>query len=225
MLSSILETGSTGAVTMESFIICSLASIVLGILGAIAYMYRNSYSKGFVVTLAVLPLMVQVVIALVNGNLGAGVAVAGAFSLIRFRSAQGGGRELGAIFLAMAIGLATGMGYIGIAVMLTAVIALMQYVLMTSRFGDEKMSKKQLRISIPENLNYEGAFDEIFEKYLLKAEMTKVKTSGMGSVYDLYYEVTLKENVSEKELMDEIRCRNGNLPVMMGRIETVKQEL
>ncbi len=224
MLTSILATSSSGAVTLTSFLICAAVSLVLGMITAFAYMYKNHYSKGFAVSLALLPLIIQVVITLVNGNLGVGVAVAGAFSLIRFRSAQGGGRELVSIFLAMAVGLATGMGYVGIAAILVVIACLVQLVLLKSRFGEGK-KEKELRITIPENLDYEGVFDDLFEKYTASREETRIRTASMGSVYELSYNITMKEAGKEKSFIDEIRERNGNLNVSLGRISTAKEEL
>jgi len=192
---------------------------------ALSYMYKNSYSKGFVVTLILLPAIVMVIIALVNGNLGLGVAIAGAFSLIRFRSAPGSGREIGTIFLAMAVGLALGVGYVGVAAALTVIVCAASVLLYSLPFASDGGAEKNLRISIPENLDYEGLFDDLFANYTTRHELTKVKTSGMGSVYDLSYTVVMRPHVSEKEFLDEIRCRNGNLTVGLGRVSTVKEEL
>lgn len=225
MLSSILETTSSGAITLQSFLLCAAVSLLLGFLAAFAYMYKNHYSKGFVVTLALLPLMVQVVITLVNGNLGVGVAVAGAFSLIRFRSVAGGGREIGSVFLAMAIGLATGMGYVGAAVLLGLTVCLIEVLLMNSRFGDGRQGEKELKIQIPENLDYAGVFEDVFEKYTTECTEQKVKTAGMGSLYELSYRVILRSGVSEQAFLDEIRTRNGNLSVSLGRTSARIEEL
>ncbi|MDD3430344.1 MAG: DUF4956 domain-containing protein, partial [Oscillospiraceae bacterium] len=156
MLTSILLTTETGAVSLTGFLLCTVCALVLGIVSACIYMYRNTYSKNFVITLALLPAMVQIVIMLVNGNLGTGVAVMGAFSLVRFRSVPGSAREISAIFLAMAIGLATGMGYIGTAAIFLAVIGLAQLVLFGTNFGQQKAAEKELKITIPESLDYSG---------------------------------------------------------------------
>ena len=202
MLQSILEgiSQSAASVTTAEFFWCTAASLVLGVLAALLFMFRNEeYSSSLSVTLALLPLVVQVVILLVNGNLGAGVAVMGAFSLVRFRSAAGSAREIAAIFLAMAIGLCTGMGYIGIAAI--------------------------LRITIPESLDYDGVFDEALETYTKRHELSRVRTVNMGALYELEYRVTLKDEAQQKAFLDELRCRNGNLRISLGRPVSSKDEL
>jgi uncharacterized membrane protein YhiD involved in acid resistance len=160
-----MNTISTGSITIPQVLVCTLASIVLGIGVAAIYMYRNHYSKNFVVTLALLPAMVQLVIMIVNGNLGAGVAVMGAFSLVRFRSIPGSAKEIGNIFFAMAVGLATGMGYLTIAFLFLIIVGAMSILLNTISFGEKKKTEKQLKITIPENLDYAGFFDDLFAKH------------------------------------------------------------
>jgi uncharacterized membrane protein YhiD involved in acid resistance len=194
------------------------ASIVLGVALALLYMYKNKYTQSFVVTLAMLPVVVQLVITLVNGNLGAGVAVAGTFSLVRFRSAPGTAKEIIMIFLAMAIGLATGMGYALLAVIFFVISALFLLVLTLSNFGAGKENERELKITIAESLDYEGLFDDLLDKYTSSYELDKVKTSNMGTLYELQYRVVLKDDGVPKEFMDALRCRNGNLNISCGRI-------
>lgn len=225
MLESILSNSAQASVTLSEFMLCMAASLVLGVIASLIYMYRNTYAKGFVVTLALLPAIVQVVIMLVNGNLGAGVAVMGAFSLIRFRSVAGGGREIGSVFLAMAIGLATGMGYVGIAALLVLVVGAVSVLLQTTAFGEGSSAEKELRISIPESLEFDGLFDDILEQYTKKNELFRIKTTNMGSMFELRYRITLKQQGTEKELLDTIRIRNGNLNVSLGKVSTLKDEL
>ena len=214
MLSSIL--GSE--ITVSTFLICSAVSIVLGIGTALLFGYKSKASKSFIITLALLPLVVQTVIMLVNGNLGAGVAVAGAFSLIRFRSATGSAREIGAVFTAMAIGLATGMGYVLLAALFLAILAIFLIVLTAVNFGGSAEQERMLKITIPESLDYEGLFDDLFAKYTRSAELEQVKTTNMGTLYELRYRVRLAGETGIKEFMDELRCRNGNLTVSFGRV-------
>ena len=214
MLSSIL--GSE--ITVSTFLICSAVSIVLGIGTALLFGYKSKASKSFIITLALLPLVVQTVIMLVNGNLGAGVAVAGAFSLIRFRSATGSAREIGAVFTAMAIGLATGMGYVLLAALFLAILAVFLIVLTAVNFGGSAEQERMLKITIPESLDYEGLFDDLFAKYTRSAELEQVKTTNMGTLYELRYRVRLAGETGIKEFMDELRCRNGNLTVSFGRV-------
>ena len=211
--SSIIE----GTITAGTFFVCTAVSVILGVLTALVYMFRNRCSQSFAVTLAILPTIVAVVIMLVNGNIGAGVAVAGAFSLVRFRSAAGTAREIGTIFLAMAIGLATGMGYITLAVVLFITVAACMLVLNALRFGSRDGSMRTLKVTIPENLDYEGIFDDLFEKYTDRAELDKVKTSNMGTLFDLQYTIVLKGKEMPKEFMDELRTRNGNLNISCSR--------
>lgn len=176
-------------------------------------------------TLAILPAVVQAVIMLVNGNLGTGVAVMGAFGLVRFRSAPGNAREIGSVFLAMAIGLATGMGYLGIAVLLLLIIGAAILILTELPFGSQSFSQKELKVTIPENLDYAGIFDDLFEKYTKSAELMKVRTTNMGSLYELCYRIELKKEEEEKAMLDDIRCRNGNLTIVCGRIAENREEL
>ena len=215
MLNSIIS--GTG-ITVSSFFICTAVSLVLGLGAALLAMYKAKYSRSFVLTLAVLPAIVQIVIMMVNGNIGAGVAVAGAFGLIRFRSAPGSAKEIGLVFLATAVGLATGMGYVAIAAVFFTVIALFLLLLTAVGFGAGAADERELKITIPENLDYDGLFDDLFAKYTRSAELDRVKTTNMGTLYELWYDVILKDEKQTKEFMDALRCRNGNLRVMFGRI-------
>lgn len=208
-----------------TYLICTAASLILGMAIAGIFMFRNTYSKGFAVTLALMPAIVQMVIMLVNGNLGTGVAVMGAFSLVRFRSVPGRAEEISSIFLAMAVGLATGMGYIGIAVVFVLIIGGANMALTASRFGEKSSGSRVLRITIPESLDYTSIFDELFCQYLKKWELEQVKTSNMGSLYKLDYKVVLKNQKEEKKLIDDLRCRNGNLEIFLGRATSIREEL
>ena len=214
-----------GSLTLGSVLLCTVTSLIMGLGVAYVYMAEKKYSKGFAVTLALLPAMVQIVIMLVNGNLGTGVAVAGAFSLIRFRSVAGSARDIGTIFFAMAIGLATGMGYLFYAVLFFLIIGLVNLLLTRSKFGEDKQDIRILRITIPENLDYEGLFDDLFTRYTDSAELDRVKTTNMGSLYELSYNVQLKTPAVPKKFLDELRCRNGNLNIVCGRPQTSKDEL
>lgn len=210
---------------MQSLLICTIASLILGIGVACIYMYKNIYNRNFVITLALLPAMVQVVISLVNGNLGTGVAVLGAFSLVRFRSVPGSAREISSIFFAMAIGLATAMGYILYAFIFLLIIGAMTIFLTVIRFGDSRSQEKDLRITIPEDLDYTGIFDDLFDTYTRRAELMRVKTTNMGSLYELRYRIVLKDDNAEKNFLDKLRCRNGNLTILCGKVATARDEL
>lgn len=209
---------STG-ITPLVFIILVLVSLVLGGIMALIHTYRNDYTKSFIMTLAILPAVICVVILMVNGNIGAGVAVAGTFSLVRFRSAPGTAREIGAIFAVMGMGLIMGMGYIGYAALFTCLIGLA--ILMYSRFSADgkKSTRKILKITIPENLNYSDVFDEFLEKYTKSYKLKQVKTSNMGSLYKLSYEIVLNDPSIEKEFIDQLRTRNGNLEISLAEYQ------
>lgn len=222
---SVLQTTDTGAITAGSYILCCAGALVLGLLLALVYMFKNSYSKQFVSTLALLPAVVQMVIMLVNGNLGTGVAVMGAFSLIRFRSVPGSAKEISSIFIAMAVGLAAGMGYLAIAAVFVVIIGAASMLYTASRFGSTPASEKELRIAIPESLDYTAVFDDLFLQYTSAWELLRVKTTNMGSLYQLDYRIRLKDAAQEKLFLDELRTRNGNLTISCARVTSVKEEL
>ena len=210
---------STG-ITPVVFIILVIVSLVLGGILALIHTYNNDYTKSFVMTLAILPAVVAVVILMVNGNIGAGVTVAGAFSLVRFRSAPGTAREIGAIFAAMGMGLIMGMGYIGYAALFTFLIGLAMLIYAKLASGDKKDLHKVLKITIPENLNYSDVFDDIFKEYTKNYKLNQVKTSTMGSLFKLNYEIYLKDVSLEKEFIDKLRTRNGNLEISIANYQT-----
>ncbi len=213
------------SVSTVEFLMCCAASIVLGAAVAAIYMFRHSYSKNFVVTLALLPLIVQMVITLVNGNLGAGIAVMGVFNLVRFRSIPGSAKDIGSVFLAMAVGLATGMGFIGLAVLFTVIVAIVNVVYVLSPFGKPQQPAKILRITVPEDLEFDGMFDSVLSRYASDYELTEVRTTNMGSLYQLEYNVRLSAAGLEKRLIDEVRCLNGNLKVSLGNAQAVREVL
>ncbi|MDE7399361.1 MAG: DUF4956 domain-containing protein [Oscillospiraceae bacterium] len=212
MFSSIID-NSVG-LTAQSTVFCTLTSAVLGLVAALLYRLNNPRaSKNLMVTLVVLPVLVQAVIMLVNGSVGAGIAVMGAFNLVRFRSAPGTSREICYVFLVMGIGLATGMGYLGFALIITLAAGLILALLgFSPAFGIVK-SAKLLRILIPEDLDYMTCFKDIFAEYLSSARLVMSKTVSMGTLYELRYEIVLKSAEKEKEFLDKIRVRNGNLTV------------
>ena len=212
-------------VSTVDFLLCCAASIVLGAAVAAIYMFRHTYSKNFVVTLALLPLIVQMVITLVNGNLGAGIAVMGVFNLVRFRSIPGSAKDIGNVFLAMAIGLATGMGFIWLAVVFTVIVAVVNVAYVASPFGKQKEPEKTLRITIPEDLEYDGVFDDVLARYTDEHELVEVQTTNMGSLFLLEYAVRMKAPGIEKRMIDEVRCLNGNLKVVLGRAAASKEVL
>ena len=223
MLESILSAGTD--LTIVQYLILTGVSLALGLISALVYMHRNTYTKGFVLALVLLPTVVQTVILLVSGNLGAGVAVAGTFSLVRFRSVPGGAREIAAIFTAMAVGLATGMGYIAVAAMLTCAVGLASLLMVQLRFGEQDANHRRLRVTMPEDLDYTKVFDDVFAQYTSKVELRKVKTTNLGSMFELQYDVTLRDPDQEKPFLDALRTRNGNLNILLSRTPGNSEEL
>lgn len=223
----LFDTDMTVVISVSDFLLCVGASLLLGLLIAAGYAYRNRYTGSFLVTLALLPAAVCVVIMMVNGNIGAGVAVAGAFSLVRFRSAPGTAKEIGVLFLAMGAGLIAGMGYLAYAFLFTVILTgvNMLYTRFLSNGGRGRSLRRTMRITIPEDLDYEGVFDEVLAAYTDECELTAVKTTNMGSLFRLTYDLTLKRAGSEKEMIDLLRRRNGNLEITLSRQETAATEL
>jgi hypothetical protein len=207
--------------------ICIGAALIIGVLLAAVYAYKSKYTQSFVFTLATLPAIVSMVILLVNGNIGAGIAVAGTFSLVRFRSVAGTAKEIGAIFMAMAAGLAIGMGYIGYAAAFSVIMCLVTliYVKLGAGLKEKAALQRSLLIVIPESLDYTDVFDEILSKYTTNSSLESVKTSNMGSLFKLNYDVTMKKGGNEKEFIDELRCRNGNLEIRLSRISLTGEGL
>lgn len=213
MLNSIIA----NSMTFGAFVVCECAALVLGLLTALVFTFKSRHSSSMMMSLAVLPAVVTLVIMMVNGNIGAGLAVAGTFALVRFRSAPGSAKEITGLFFAVAIGLACGMGYVGIAVLFFVIVAVYVLVLAAIGFGEGAANKRRLKITIPENLDFNGIFDDLFERYTKSCELIKVKTTNMGTLYELTYEIIMKDSSETKAFIDELRCRNGNLTVICGR--------
>lgn len=223
----LFDTDMTTVIAPSDFLLCVFCALVIGLILAAFYMYRTRYTKSFVATLALLPAVVCVVIMMVNGNVGTGVAVAGAFSLVRFRSVPGSAKEIGAIFLAMGTGLIVGMGYLGYAFLCAIVLGLASALYARLDFGAWKRAVlyKTLHITIPEDLDYTDVFEPILKAYTSACELTQVKTTNMGSLFKLTYDLTLRNSGKEKEMIDQLRCRNGNLEISISRQETAISEL
>ena len=208
-------------ISIIQFIVPILSALILGFILAKVSMGDNGSSKGFIVTLALLPAIVCVVIMAVNGNIGAGVAVAGAFSLVRFRSAQGTAKEIAGLFLAMTIGLLTGMGYVFYAFIFELIMIAVTVLYRAMDLGSDKKSEltRSLRITIPEDLDFTGVFDEIFEEFTTENVLLSAKTSNMGSMFRLDYDVVLRSADVEKKSIDKLRCRNGNLEIAISSLK------
>lgn len=223
MLDSIFSSAASGA-TLPQALISLFMALILGFVISLIYRWKNEASPSLTVGLILMPAVVQAVIFLVNGNLGTGLAVMGAFTLIRFRSVAGSAKDITCIFFAMAVGLATGMGYAMYAVLFTVVVGGVYFLLSTIGYG-EKAEVKSLRITIPEDLEYEGIFDDLLRTYTNKADLCTVKTTNLGSLFELQYRIVLKDTRQQKALIDDIRCRNGNLSVAIGKAAPWKDEL
>ena len=219
---SILHTGSF---SLQTVILTMLTALVLGVIIALVYRSAHSHTSSFAVVLAVLPMVESVIIMLVNGNLGTGLVVLGAFGLIRFRSATGSAWDIGFIFFSMVVGLTVGLGFLTLAALLTIVVCIVMYVLERLHFGINIPKEKQLRVTIPEDLEYTGIFDDLFQTYANYYRLERVKTINLGTMYELTYIIDLKDPEKEKELVDALRCRNGNLTVIIGTLLRDKDEL
>ncbi len=227
LFKGLFDTDLTAVISVTDFLLCLGVSLVIGLLMAFSYMYRTRYTKSFVITLALLPAVVCVVIMMVNGNVGTGVAVAGAFSLVRFRSVPGTAKEICTLFLAMGAGLIAGMGYLGFAFLFAAVMCIIFVLYNRLDFGAKKNAAifKTLTVTIPEDLNYSEIFDDIFAEFTVSHDLVRVKSTNMGSMFKLTYQVMLRDADREKEMIDELRCRNGNLEIAVSKQETVGTEL
>ena len=207
-----------GSLTVGSVMLTLCLALILGFLAALYYAKRNTTTKSFAMTIAVLPLITSTVIMVVNGNLGAGIAVAGSFSLIRFRSAQGSAKEILAVFLSASLGLCLGAGYVGIACAMLIMYLAAMLLLNAVHFGADSEKQKELRISLPEALDYDGLFDDLLSVNFSRYSLEQIRTIEMGTVYQLVYRVTPREAQTGKAFLDAVRERNGNLPVSLGKV-------
>lgn len=212
-MSVIFEPVLSGEITPLAYAICLLAAFLCGIIAAVAASYRTHVTKSFAVSLILLPAIVATVITMVNGNIGTGVAVAGAFSLVRFRSVAGKARDIVSIFLAMTAGLACAAGYVGIAILFTVIVCAAMMIVSHIPMGDDRALN--LGITVPESLCFSTEFDDLFGEYTKSHRLIKVKTTNMGSLYKLSYKIELKDRKRTQEFIDKLRCRNGNLEILI----------
>ncbi len=227
MFDSIFQKSTGNVITTGDIFLALGVALLAGIIFATMCFYKTRSTKSFLMATALLPAVVALVIVLVNGNIGAGVAIAGAFSLVRFRSAPGTAKEICIIFISMAAGLAFGMGYLayGAVFMIAAGAVLM--LCETFKIWERKpvLKEKNVRITIPENLDYTSVFNDVFDKYTEKYDLVKIKTSDMGSMFRVDYHIVMKDITKEKEMVDELRIRNGNLEVIVQRTDYTGSEL
>ena len=214
MFNSIFDSTTTG-LSITTGLICAGVALLLGVIIAITHMKTSQTTKGFLTTLATLPLLVMAVMIMINGNLGTSIAILGAFSLIRFRSIQGRAKDLLSVFFAMMVGLACGMGHVLFAVVITIISVIAIAFFTYTHFLEPNKKQRVLKIMVPEDLDYEEVFDEIFAKYTSRVDLVQMKTVNMGSLYKLTYDITMKNGVKEKEFLDEIRIKNCNLKVLL----------
>ncbi|MBQ2510486.1 MAG: DUF4956 domain-containing protein [Erysipelotrichaceae bacterium] len=214
-----------GTLTLGLFLLAVCASMVLGLVLALVFMYKNTYTKSFISALVLIPAVETVVIMLVNDNLGVGLSVAGSFALIRFRSVKGNAKELVAVFIAMTIGIICGTGYVAIAGVFTLLLCGAMFLMTLLDFGRQSEDDKYLKITIPESLNYDEVFDGILKKYCRSYGLESVKTLTLGSLFRVEYRIVMKDAGQTKQMIDEIRTRNGNLEIMCGRSATDREEL
>ncbi len=223
MFQTIFDQTTTGTYTDKAVLTCVAAALVLGFVISLIYIFsdrKRKFSTNFAITLVILPAVVAVVIMLVGSNVARAFSMAGAFALIRFRSVPGDSKDITSVFFSMAVGLAAGLGYIKLAVVITLVIGIIYFLLMISNYGVLKTRDKILKITVPENLNFNGAFDDLFDEYTEERKLLKIKTTNLGSMYELTYDIYLKKNMDEKKFIDDIRCRNGNLNIILASPET-----
>lgn len=213
-----------GSLSPVSFFVCLGVALLLGIIVAIVHQKTTRSSSNFITTLAILPMLVAMAIMLVNGNLGAGVATVGVFSLVRFRSIAGNSRSILSVFFAMAIGLAVGVGYIAFAALFTAIVSAVIAFLKFINFGETSFENKKLIVLVPEDIDYTDIFEDVFARYTNSHTLEKSKTTNMGSMYELTYRVNLKKKINEKEFIDKIRVKNGNLKVALSH-PLIEEEL
>ena len=215
----------TGSLTLGQFMLAIVASMFLGLVLSLVFMFRNTYTKSFITALVLIPAVETVVIMLVNDNLGVGLSVAGSFALIRFRSVKGTAKELVAVFIAMTIGIICGTGYVALAAVFTVLLCLVMFVLTLSGFGKASENERYLKITIPESLNYDEVFDEVLAKYTSSYELESIKTLTLGSLFRVEYKITMKNADDLKKMIDELRLRNGNLEIMCSKPAINREEL
>lgn len=219
MLNSIFGSSASSSIGLTEVLISMIIAIILGFIIALTHKKTSRYSKDFLITVSLLPILVEAVMLMVNGNLGTSVAIMGAFSLVRFRSIPGTSKEILIVFFAMAVGLSCGMGQIWFAIILTVIECLLLLLLNKVNIFEKEKGEKKLKILIPENLEYDNVFEDIFNECTNKAILEKTKTTNMGSMFELSYKVNIKEEISEKEFIDKLRTRNGNLKIVLEREE------
>lgn len=217
MIESIFASTTTNSeLTLLHALLTIGVSFALGLIISLTYMKtQTGYSQNFTLTMIVLPAIVAIIILLIGSNIARAFSLAGAFSIIRFRSAPGDPKDIAFVLFTMAAGLACGVGSFGYAVLFTISLCLLMFFLNIIKFGAKKATQKLLKVTIPEDLGYEEVFEEIFNKFKIEYELRKVRTTELGSLYELVYAVRVDHLTNQKEFLDAIRCRNGNLDISL----------
>ncbi len=216
------------SISLGKVLVCIAVAVLLGVTISGVYFIitpRKDRSANFVLSLVILPTIVAVVIILIGGNLARAFSMAGIFTIVRFRSVPGDSKDISFVFLTMAAGLAVGLGYLTLGAVVIAVVGAVIVLVNKSGYGIGKQQEKRLRITVPEDMNYQGVFDEIFSKYTTYVQLQRVKTSNMGTLFELYYDIVMKSDQNDKEMIDALRCRNGNLGISLDVKEIRDQQL
>ncbi|MGO4369888.1 DUF4956 domain-containing protein [Paenibacillus sp. 2TAB19] len=222
MIESLFAASTATELTLTDALLTIFISIVLGTMISVTYMKtQTGYTQNFALTLIVLPIIVAIIILLIGSNIARAFSLAGAFSIIRFRSAPGDPKDIAFVLFTMAAGLACGVGSFAYAVLFTVVMCALMFVLKAIKFGSKKSTQKLLKVTIPEDLGYEEAFEELFHMFDIPYELRKVRTTELGSLYELVYAVTIDHLMNQKEFLDAVRSRNGNLDVTLTMAPTV----
>jgi hypothetical protein len=219
MFDTILKgAAAASTISLVDALLTIIVSFILGGLISFTYMKTSNkgrYSQNFVLTLVIIPTVIAIIVFLVGSNVARAFSLAGALSIIRFRSTPGDSKDISYVLFTTSAGLAVGVGLFGYGILFTGFLCLLMFVLKSLNFGGNKVSQNLLKITIPEDLDYEGAFDDLFLEYTKSHELIKVKTTDLGSLFQLVYTVVLDNKISQKKFIDELRCRNGNLNITL----------
>ena len=228
MFTNILKTATGEAISTKGALICIGIAVVLGMIVSLIYIFsdrKKKYSSHFAFSLAILPVIVCVVIMVVGSDIARAISLGGVFALVRFRSVPGDSKDITNVFFAMVVGLACGMGYVTLAVVVTVLVGVIYFVLNFTQYGVRRSATKQLKITVPENLNFNGAFDDLFAEYATNVELGQIKTTNLGTLYELTYTIDMKKGVDEKAFIDSLRCRNGNLNIILCKVPESVEKL
>ena len=228
MFTNILKTATGEAISTKGALICIGIAVALGMIVSLIYIFsdrKKKYSSHFAFSLAILPVIVCVVIMVVGSDIARAISLGGVFALVRFRSVPGDSKDITNVFFAMVVGLACGMGYVTLAVVVTVLVGAIYFVLNFTQYGVRRSATKQLRITVPENLNFNGAFDDLFAEYATNVELGQIKTTNLGTLYELTYTIDMKKGVDEKAFIDSLRCRNGNLNIILCKMSESVEKL